>query len=219
MSSIADKFKKLLPANSGNDKARVDGSGSISLDDVDTVQALEEKTIRLARKDGAPAAPLPAGFADEMLGGSEAANEAASPEGAVPQAAGGRAGSNPARQQRVLAIMLAVVVLLLLLVAGSAILRAERLAQQVAATGQSLMQSQRLAKSISQALVGSAPAFVEVKDSADDLTRRVQGLTNGDDALRLERVGNQYDEDMAKINPWSSVPMPAPRSCWPSARS
>jgi len=59
VSSIADKFKKLLPANSGNDKARVDGSGSISLDDVDTVQALEEKTIRLARKDGAPAAPLP----------------------------------------------------------------------------------------------------------------------------------------------------------------
>lgn len=199
MSSIADKFKKLLPANSGNDKARVDGSGSISLDDVDTVQALEEKTVRLARKDGAPAAPLPAGFAEELLGGSEAANEAASPESA--QAAGGRTGSNPARQQRILAIMLAVVVLLLLLVAGSAILRAERLAQQVAATGQSLMQSQRLAKSISQALVGSAPAFVEVKDSADDLTRRVQGLTNGDDALRLERVGNQYDEDMAKINP------------------
>jgi twitching motility protein PilJ len=97
--------------------------------------------------------------------------------------------------------MLAVVVLLLLLVAGSAILRAERLAQQVAATGQSLMQSQRLAKSISQALVGSASAFVEVKDSADDLSRRVAGLTNGDDSLRLERVGNQYDEEMNKINP------------------
>lgn len=204
MSSIADKFKKLLPANSGNDKARVDGSGStLSLDDVDTVQVPDEKTVRLARKQGhAPDAPAPAGFADGATLIGEAANEAdAASAEAQAQAPTGRAGSNPARQQRILAIMLAVVVLLLLLVAGSAILRAERLAQQVAATGQSMMQSQRLAKSISQALVGSAPAFLEVKDSADDLSRRVQGLTNGDDALRLERVGNQYDEDMAKINP------------------
>ena len=47
MSSIADKFKKLLPVNNGNDKARVDGSGStISLDDVDTVQVPDEKTVR-----------------------------------------------------------------------------------------------------------------------------------------------------------------------------
>ncbi|WP_269759398.1 hypothetical protein [Variovorax sp. E3] len=42
MSSIADKFKKLIPTN-GNDKARVDGSGSISIDDVDTVQVPDEK--------------------------------------------------------------------------------------------------------------------------------------------------------------------------------
>lgn len=206
MSSIADKFKKLLPATSGNDKARVDGSGStISLDDVDTVQGLDEKTVRIDRKKGGSAAAAPAttGFADgaTLVGGSEAANEADAASGETEALAAGGKGSSPARQQRILAIMLALVVLLLLLVAGSAILRAERLAQQVAATGQALMQSQRLAKSISQALVGSAPAFVEVKDAADDLTRRVQGLTNGDDALRLERVGNQYDEDMAKINP------------------
>ncbi|WP_432727808.1 methyl-accepting chemotaxis protein [Variovorax sp. W6] len=200
MSSIADKFKKLLPVSNGNDKARVDGSGSISIDDVDTVQVPDEKTVRLAKKGAAPA---DTSFGDvDLPGGGDAANEpgAAAVE-ALPDATGGRAGSNPAKQQRILAIMLAIVVLLLLLVAGSAILRAERLAQQVAATGQSLMQSQRLAKSISQALVGSASAFVEVKDAADDLTRRVQGLTNGDDSLRLERVGNQYDEEMNKINP------------------
>ena len=168
MSSIADKFKKLLPVSNGNDKARVDGSGSISLDDVDTVQVPDEKTVRLARKgeSSSPVSPAPTGFGDvEGLadGQTPDALDAAALE-AVPPA--GRTGSNPARQQRILAIMLAVVVLLLLLVAGSAILRSERLAQQVAATGQSLMQSQRLAKSISQALVGSASAFVEVKDSA-----------------------------------------------------
>ncbi|WP_390348604.1 methyl-accepting chemotaxis protein [Variovorax boronicumulans] len=206
MSSIADKFKKLLPANNGNDKARVDGSGSISLDDVDTVQVPDEKTIRLAKKgEGASAATADTGFGGiDALGDPasvEAANAATLEAVPLAPAVGGGMGANPAKQQRVLAIMLAIVVLALLLVAGSAILRAERLAQQVAATGQSLMQSQRLAKSISQALVGSASAFVEVKDSADDLSRRVQGLTNGDDALRLEAVGNQYDEEMNKINP------------------
>ena len=192
MSSIADKFKKLLPVTNGNDNARVDGSGStLSIDDVDTVQVPDEKTVRLAKKGAAPA---DTGFSDLDLSGDAANEPGAAAAEAVPDTTGGRAGSNPARQQRILAIMLAVAVLLLLLVAGSAILRADRLAQQVAATGQSLMQSQRLAKSISQALVGSASAFVEVKDAADDLTRRVQGLTNGDDSLRLERVGNQYDE-------------------------
>jgi twitching motility protein PilJ len=202
VSSIADKFKKLLPAGNGNDKARVDGSGStLSIDDVDTVQVPDEKTVRIAKR--VPGAPPDTSFGElDLPGGGDAANEpAAAVLDPVVDTSGGRAGSGLARQQRILAILLAVVVLLLLLVAGSAILRAERLAQQVAATGQSLMQSQRLAKSISQALVGSASAFVEVKDAADDLSRRVAGLTNGDDSLRLERVGNQYDEEMGKINP------------------
>ncbi len=206
MSSIADKFKKLLPA-SGNDKARVDGSGSLAIDNVDTVQVPDEKTVRIARAPGDTSfggAPAASSFSEggALVDGGEAANEPGRPDASADLLADdGRAGQSPARQQRVLAILLAVVVLALLLVAGLAILRAERLAQQVAATGQSLMQSQRLAKSISQALVGSAPAFTEVKDSADDLTRRVNGLTNGDEALRLEAVGEAYGEDMGKINP------------------
>jgi len=144
VSSIADKFKKFLPVSNGNDKARVDGSGSISFDDVDTVQVPNGQMAQLITKSGSLPAeePTPTGLA-----GGDAANEPSAPAlEAAPQAAGGRAGSSPARQQRILAIMLAVAVLLLLLVAGSAILRAERLARQVAATGQSLMQSQRLAK-------------------------------------------------------------------------
>ena len=108
---------------------------------------------------------------------------------------------NPARQQRLFTIALVVVVLVLLLVAASSILRANRLAQQVASTGQSLMQSQRLAKSVSQALVGNAAAFVEVRESSDDLARRVLGLAQGDDALDLERVGDAYEAEIEKIRP------------------
>jgi hypothetical protein len=48
-------------------------------------------------------------------------------------------------------------------------------------TGDSLMQSQRLAKSVSQALVGSPQAFPDVRDSATVLARSVRGLKDGDD--------------------------------------
>lgn len=209
MSSIADKFKKFLPAGGDSVTMRVDSGSTLSMDGGETLQPPEEKTVRIRRDS-------PEATAESVVLAMDAANDQspavaidndpvlADTPGAAPSqpaAGGGSLRSNPARQQRVLAIVLAAVVLLLLLVAGSAILRAERLAQQVAATGQSLMQSQRLAKSVSQALVGNVPAFTEVKESADDLTRRVQGLANGDDALKLERVGNQYEAELAKITP------------------
>ena len=89
-------------------------------------------------------------------------------------------GSMPlARQQRLLTG--AVVAGLVLLVLGTvlAITAANRSAAQVGATGQALMQSQRLAKSVSQALVGSASAFPEVRESAEVLARNVRGLRDG----------------------------------------
>ncbi|RZI98842.1 MAG: methyl-accepting chemotaxis protein, partial [Haliea sp.] len=85
---------------------------------------------------------------------------------------------------------------------GSAILRADRLAQQVASTGQALMQSQRLAKSVSQALVGSAQAFPDVRESADVLAKTVRGLKDGDQALRLSPVSNDLQGDVEKITPF-----------------
>ncbi len=51
---------------------------------------------------------------------------------------------------------------------------------QVAASGQALMQSQRLAKSVSQALIGSASAFPEVKESTEVLAKSVRGLAKGE---------------------------------------
>lgn len=205
MSSIADKLKKYLPANDGHPNMRVHGDSTMSLDNVETMQPPEERTVHFPRTENES---FPTGVTLD----APAMNEPMAPTATLPieppSATGGDAAAgtppgkfSPAKQQRIFAIALAVVVLLLLLVAGSAILRADRLAQQVASTGQSLMQSQRLAKSVSQALVGNAAAFAEVRDSSDDLARRVQGLANGDDALNLERVGGQYDADLAKITP------------------
>ncbi|MDM0114950.1 methyl-accepting chemotaxis protein [Variovorax sp. J22R133] len=199
MSSIADKFKRLLPVRGANVTMTADnGAAALSFDSSDTVQPIEDKAQVMRREAITPAAnePQPVDVAER-----EALPEGEGEPAPVAQAAPVAQRSGLQRQQRVLSIALAVVVLLLLLIAGSAILRADRIAQQVAASGQALMQSQRLAKSVSQALVGNVPAFAEVKDSADDLSRRAHGLASGDDGLKLERIGSDYDSEMAKIVP------------------
>lgn len=92
--------------------------------------------------------------------------------------------------QRWLSRILGGALLLLAVSTFVSLQQANRASQQVAATGQSLMQSQRLAKSVSQALVGSKPAFAEVKESAGVLVRSVNGLRNGD--ADIAALGGAY---------------------------
>ena len=61
-----------------------------------------------------------------------------------------------------------------------ALTAADRSSSQIAATGQAQMQSQRLAKAVSLAVIGTPSAFEEVKDSASVLARNVRALRNGD---------------------------------------
>ncbi|HEX7638518.1 MAG TPA: methyl-accepting chemotaxis protein [Burkholderiaceae bacterium] len=82
-------------------------------------------------------------------------------------------------QQRVVT-GLAVAGLLGLVFAGAgAVQSANSNAQEVGAVGTALMQSQRLAKSVSQAMIGSPAAFPEVKESAEVLSGDVHGLKAG----------------------------------------
>lgn len=105
------------------------------------------------------------------------------------------------QQRRVLVTILVVALGLLVLVTVFALSQANRTAQQVAATGKSLMQSQRLAKSVSQALIGSPQAFAEVRESSDVLARNVRGLKSGDADHGIETVSTVYLEDVDKMLP------------------
>jgi twitching motility protein PilJ len=105
------------------------------------------------------------------------------------------------QHQKILATVLALALLVLGIVAFLALRQADKVAQQVAATGQSLMQSQRLAKSVSQALVGSAQAFPDVRDSSDALVKTVRGLKSGEDSLRLSAVNAELQPDLEKVTP------------------
>ncbi|HSV35445.1 MAG TPA: methyl-accepting chemotaxis protein [Ramlibacter sp.] len=103
--------------------------------------------------------------------------------------------------QRILFALLAVSLAVLGTVALVAVNQADRVAQQVAGTGSSLMQSQRLAKSVSQALVGSPQAFPDVKESADVLARTVRALKAGDPSMRLVNVSGDLQPDVDKVIP------------------
>ncbi|MCG2595619.1 methyl-accepting chemotaxis protein [Ramlibacter sp. XY19] len=103
--------------------------------------------------------------------------------------------------QRVLFLLLAASLIVLGGVAVFAVNQADKVARQVAGTGTSLMQSQRLAKSVSQALIGSPQAFPDVQESAKVLASTVRALKNGDPSLGLAAVGNELQPDVEKIVP------------------
>jgi len=88
------------------------------------------------------------------------------------------------QHQRALFGVVALGVVALMAGAWFAITGANRGAAQVGATGQALMQSQRLAKSVSQALLGSASAFGEVRESSEVLARNVRALKDGGENIQ-----------------------------------
>ena len=100
------------------------------------------------------------------------------------------------RQQRTMVILFAGGLVGLLLVAALVLTSSSRGSSQVAAAGQATTQSQRLAKSVSQALVGSAAAFPEVKESIDVLTKNVRSLKTGDGDVAAAPGGLQDQLDV-----------------------
>ncbi len=107
----------------------------------------------------------------------------------------------PGEHRRILFILLSVAVIVFLAVMFFALAQADSAARQVGASGQSLMQAQRLAKSVSQALLGSPQAFNEVSESSISLAKNMRGMRDGDTELRLAQVSPAIMEDVNKILP------------------
>lgn len=125
-----------------------------------------------------------ADFSETRIQGSEAANEVGSGLPII--------GSKPVATQQKILIGTAVIGLAGLVFMTFATLNsANKGAAQVGASGQALMQSQRLAKSVSQALIGSPQAFPEVRESTEVLAKNVRGLRTGDENLAAAPAGVQ----------------------------
>lgn len=109
--------------------------------------------------------------------------------------------ASPAAHQRKLLLLLGIGLVVLALIAGWVLQQSNRVAQQLTATGQSLMQSQRLAKAVSQALVGANQAFPDVKESSTVLGRNVNALNSGDSELGVQSLGDNFKADLDAISP------------------
>ena len=104
-------------------------------------------------------------------------------------------------QQRILWTFLALGGIGLLLSTLLAVRSGNASSGQVGATGQALMQSQRLAKSATQALLGSPLSFAEVKDSAEVLARSAQGLAEGDIVVGVQALDGSAQEALSPLMP------------------
>jgi twitching motility protein PilJ len=103
--------------------------------------------------------------------------------------------------QRTLLFLLGASLLVLVAAAVYILNQGEKVGRQVAASGQALMQSQRLAKSVSQALIGSPEAFPEVLDSSTVLASNLRGLRNGDATLAIDPLGQEYSTKLDALLP------------------
>ena len=193
--SVIEKIKKLFKTKSAQPEDSMDmASVGIPIDSMAT-GALDETSFSTA------AIRPVENHADAFTNRAADADEALVPENPDLLTLPLLGRRTIAQHQRILLILLGVSVLVLAGVAYRALSQAATVAQQVAATGQSLMQSQRLAKSVSQALVGSAQAFPDVRESSDVLAKTVRGLKSGEPTLRLEPVNDEIQADVQKVTP------------------
>ncbi|MDM7948661.1 methyl-accepting chemotaxis protein [Hydrogenophaga sp.] len=177
-----DRFSGLLKKKSAD---------AVDLDDVATQDLAEVAAARLA--------PDPAGedFAESRLAADDLEPESETGTVTVPLL--GRKSAD--QHQRTLLTLLGVSLLLLVGAAVYVLNQTDKASQQVAASGQALMQSQRLAKSVSQALIGSESAFPEVKESAEVLARNLRGLKQGDAELGLDPLGAGLAAELDALMP------------------
>jgi twitching motility protein PilJ len=171
------------------------------------VASIATTDLPLADVEAAAAFDVPASVANEPRGTGSIISEAVPSEiadftetrlqnadtGAAPLGAGlPLIGKRPAgEQQRILLLLLGLGLIGLIALTIYSFGSASRGSADVAATGQALMQSQRLAKSVSQALVGTAAAFPEVKESSEVLSSNVHSMKTGAGSVPAVPAGAQ----------------------------
>ena len=152
-----------------------------------------EQTQEAEKPDASPPSPLADGVASAVDPQLDASHLLIS----VP----GLGKRTVTAQRRLLGGLLAVSLVVVLPAAAYKLWLSNALAQQTNATGQSLVQSQRLAKSVTQALAGNPQDFVDMASSADLLSKSIAALQKGDEGLRIEAVAQTLQPTLGEAVP------------------
>ncbi|MFM6993251.1 MAG: type IV pili methyl-accepting chemotaxis transducer N-terminal domain-containing protein, partial [Rhodoferax sp.] len=185
--SVVDQLKNLFSKKP--QESELDSRLSLAMPDA-TVDAVGQETVQESQN-----APLQAQAAPDAVESAPVSNEGDLVS--VP----GLGRRTVSQHQRTLSFLLAGALLVLAVVVFIVLSQSDRVAQQLGATGQSLMQSQRLAKSVSQAVVGSAQAFPDVSESAGILAKSARGLQSGDNEMRINPLDEEYAPELGKVIP------------------
>ena len=109
-------------------------------------------------------------------------------------------GAAPAaKHQKTLLTIVVVGLVVFFGLAVWAILQSRTTGGQLAATGQALTQSQRLAKSVGQAVNGNEQAFAEVAEASSILKKNIDGLNMGSDDPAIKALGSSYADVLAPL--------------------
>ncbi len=188
--SVVDQFKNLFSKKQQD--SELESRLSLAMPD-ESSNAMAGETVQ--EDSNTPRATSHAAFSVDAM------NAAVAPPVGDLVAIPGLGSRTVGQQQRTLSVMLGAALVLLAGVTFFALSQADKVAQQLGATGQALMQSQRLAKSVSQAVVGNAQAFADVSDSSGVLSKTTRGLQGGDDELKLKALSENYAQEIEKIMP------------------
>lgn len=101
--------------------------------------------------------------------------------------------------QRVLSVLLALSLIWLAAMVYWTVSQTNQGARQVGTIGQSLMQAQRLAKSVSLAMIGNAESFPELRESSSSLASNVRGLRSG--SAEVPALGADYSGELGQLMP------------------
>ncbi len=183
--SFMDRIKG--PSGRGHD-GRESIASSSRFDDVALADNPMEATVRLAgagqaRHDAGPSIISEAAPSEMAADYGEARSLAdRSADGTPSSFSSGLPGIDRlplVRQQRIAAVVVGLGLLGLLGAVVLTLNAGTRSAEQVAAAAQAQTQSQRLAKSVTQGVVGQAAAFPEMRESVAALARNVRSLSDG----------------------------------------
>ncbi len=184
--SFLDRIKGPNGANSAKaSRADRDAPSSISrVDDIALMDNPMEATVRLAgsgapRSDAGPSIISEASPSEMAADYAETRSQAGNSSFAPSSFSSGLPVIDKlplARQQRIATVVFGLGLLGLLAAVVLTLNSSNRAALQVSAAAQAQTQSQRLAKSVTQALVGQPAAFPEVRDSITVLAGNVRGL-------------------------------------------
>src|SRR6218665_1581364 len=164
----------------------------------------EQKFPVTGAKKGAPTPARQAEAVNPAQEAPEARQQESSPVGdliALPLLPRRTAPSH----QRFFLVLLALGIVALVLIIIWALRQADRSAHQIEITGQSLMQSQRVAKLVSQVMLGDPKTFADLTESSGTLVRGVHALNDGNAQIDVYPLSDAFKPELDSINPESST--------------